>query len=197
VYEPISIHGNSKCSTLVVGFGPHGQIASEFLKSLNFPYAIAIEDDDEAKIKEIEKIAGTTNVFSLSNAKTLKSRKDEFGLILNTLPHGKLFNTYLTLCYQSAIIVHIHAPNFTDTITYNNSLVIKKGIQIEGSFGGTRDSITKMLNYAANNKISIETKEFPFDKLDQAFYEFQKSNSYFSYSINVKDWSKEHGFYKL
>jgi D-arabinose 1-dehydrogenase-like Zn-dependent alcohol dehydrogenase len=127
----------------------------------------------------------------------MKSVKNEFDFIINTLPIRDKVNDFLKTCAICGTFIQIGQPTINDeNLSLSANDIVEKELTIRGSNIGPRYITKLMLQLCVDKKIYPMVEEFTFEDFPKAYDKLLNGKPHFRCVVNVKDFAEKNGWKK-
>lgn len=193
VYQPIKQYARPGDNAAVIGIGGLGHLGLQFLHKLGFKVTAFSSTLDKV---DMIKSFGADHVINYKDESEMKKHYDKYDFIINTLPIGDNFNSFLNLAAPKAVFVQVGLPDAGINLQVSPEALITKEISLIGSLIGSRKNISEMLDICVKHDIYPVCEEFNFDEFPKALDRLENGRPKFRCVVNVQEYSKRNNLFK-
>lgn len=171
------VKGIEKKSVVIFGPGPIGLGIASILKGLGVPKIVIVGVPGDEERLETAKEIGVDDVVITSDqlVDDLLQISNGYHVMFDSSGHASVPEKAAHLLKKGGDLVLVGIS--TNRFTLRMDQIVRGEINIRGSYGITRKSYEKLLQYASK-------PEFPFKKLVQFVYSYEESRKAFEKALN-------------
>lgn len=164
----------------VLGLGGLGHMAVKFAASLGAEVSVLSTSKDKAD--DAKKLGAHQFVYTRDEAQ-LKSRRNHFDFIIDTVSAPHDMNTYLGLVRTSGTLVLVGVP--PSSLDVHPFSVIGGRKKLAGSMIGGIQETQEMLDYCAKHSIMSDVEVIPMNYINTAYDRILKSDVKYRFVIDM------------
>jgi len=194
VYGPMKNFLKEGDKVAVIGIGGLGHLACQYLDKMGYEVAAWTHSDE--KTEDIYNL-GCKEVIMIDEPDKIKQNFQRYDFVINTLPTTKYFNDILQLCAPECRYVQVGIPDFDENLKIDFKTWIFNDIILIGSLCGSRKMTYDLLDFTVEKDSYPKIVEYKFEDFPQALDMMENGKPVFRCVVNVEDWSKANGFWKV
>ncbi len=180
-YSPLRYAGVTKGTRVAIaGLGGLGHMGVKF--AVSFGADVTVLSTSAAKKKDAMRL-GAHDFLLTTDKATLKTAKDRFDVILDTVSANHDYGKYLRLLGLNGRLMIVSLPSKTPEA--DPFALINNRRSITGSMVGGLKETQEMLDYCAENNISPETELIPMQQINAAYERMLKSDVHYRFVIDL------------
>jgi uncharacterized zinc-type alcohol dehydrogenase-like protein len=180
-YSPLRHLGVTKGHKVgVLGLGGLGHMGVKFAAS--FGAEVTMLSHSKSKEADAKKL-GAHHFALTSDPEVLKSLRNKFDFILNTVSAPHEYGTYLDLLNTNGTMIVVGAPETPSAVPAFN-LIMKRRSIMGSLIGGIRET-QEMLDYCAEHNIVSEVEVIPVQKINEAYERMLKGDVRYRFVIDI------------
>lgn len=180
-YSPLRHLGVTKGHKVgVLGLGGLGHMGVKFAAS--FGAEVTMLSHSKSKEADAKKL-GAHHFALTSDPEVLKSLRNKFDFILNTVSAPHEYSTYLDLLNTNGTMIVVGAPETPSAVPAFN-LIMKRRSIMGSLIGGIRET-QEMLDYCAEHNIVSDVEVIPVQKINEAYERMLKGDVRYRFVIDI------------
>lgn len=180
-YSPLRHLGVGKGHKVgVLGLGGLGHMGVKFAAS--FGAEVTMLSHSKSKEADAKKL-GAHHFALTSDPEVLKSLRNKFDFILNTVSAPHEYSTYLDLLNTNGTMIVVGAPETPSAVPAFNLIMRRRSIM--GSLIGGIKETQEMLDYCAEHNIVSEVEVIPVQKINEAYERMLKGDVRYRFVIDI------------
>jgi len=180
-YSPLRHLGVTKGHKVgVLGLGGLGHMGVKFAAA--FGAEVTMLSHSRSKEADAKKL-GAHHFALTSDPEVLKSLRNKFDFILNTVSAPHEYSTYLDLLNTNGTMIVVGAPETPSAVPAFNLIMKRRSIM--GSLIGGIKETQEMLDYCAEHNIVSEVEVIPVQKINEAYERMLKGDVRYRFVIDI------------
>lgn len=180
-YSPLRHLGVTKGHKVgVLGLGGLGHMGVKFAAA--FGAEVTMLSHSKSKEADAKKL-GAHHFALTSDPEVLKSLRNKFDFILNTVSAPHEYSTYLDLLNTNGTMIVVGAPETPSAVPAFNLIMKRRSIM--GSLIGGIKETQEMLDYCAEHNIVSEVEVIPVQKINEAYERMLKGDVRYRFVIDI------------
>lgn len=194
VYQPISNWIRRGDKTAVLGIGGLGHMAIQYLSKMGHEVTAF---NNYIDYKDLMIQLGAKDVICTKNEEEFSKHMGKFDFVVNTVPKGDAMKQLINVCAPQARFIQVGLPDGEDPLIIPHIPLVFNEIQIIGSIVGTSKKNKEMLDFSSKHNVYPITEEWKFEEFKQAVDKIENGKPKFRIVVNVMDYAKANGLYKI
>ncbi|KAK6071127.1 nadp-dependent alcohol dehydrogenase [Seiridium cupressi] len=184
VFSPLLRNGCGPGKTVgIVGVGGLGHFGILFAKALGADRVVGISRKAEKRC-DVLKLGADQYIATEDDENWAEQNRRTLNLIICTISRKEMpLNGYLSLLKPEGNFIQVGLPDGGEMPAINALTLFESGITIGGSAIGSRRDITKMLQLAADKKITPWVEERPLQDANNAIVDMFEGKARFRYVL--------------
>ncbi|MDE3250086.1 MAG: NAD(P)-dependent alcohol dehydrogenase [Bacteroidota bacterium] len=180
-YSPLRHLGVTKGHKVgVLGLGGLGHMGVKFAAA--FGAEVTMLSHSRSKEADAKKL-GAHHFALTSDPEVLKSLRNKFDFVLNTVSAPHEYSTYLDLLNTNGTMIVVGAPETPSAVPAFNLIMKRRSIM--GSLIGGIKETQEMLDYCAEHNIVSEVEVIPVQKINEAYERMLKGDVRYRFVIDI------------
>lgn len=181
-YSPLR-HWNVKAGDKVgiIGLGGLGHMGIKLAHAMGAQVVMLTRSAEKG---EDAKLLGADEVLLSTDLEAMKSQKDSFDFLLNTIPVNHDVNPYIRLLKRDATMVMVGAIEPLDSV--DSGLLVRKRKHIAGSLIGGIAETQEMLDFCGQHQVLPEVEMIDIQSINNAWDRVVRSDVKYRFVIDMK-----------
>jgi len=193
MYKPLSLYAKKGQKVAIIGIGGLGHIGIQIAVKMGLDVDAFISKCDADPKDRIVPEFGATRIIHW-NTDDLRILENTYDVILNTVPFGipaEKMDSLLNCLKPMGKFIVIGLPALEDKLTFNHRTIIRKGIEVIGTWNGGSKETEETINFCAKNNIKARCEFFNFEDFPKALDKMENGLPLFRVVLRVDDFSKQ------
>lgn len=187
-WSPLKHWGVGKESNVaVVGLGGLGHMAIKLAKGLGANVTLFSRSPEK---KDDALLLGADKIIISTNSEQMETVKNEFDLIIDTVPYVHDLNIYIPTLTSSGTLVLVGYLGKLDDALNTGPMVMKRKA-ISGSLIGGIAETQEMLDFCGAHNITSEIEIIQMQEINEAYERLMKSDVRYRFVIDMTSIKKE------
>lgn len=164
----------------VIGLGGLGHMAIKFARALGAQVVMITTSPEKGKDAQL---LGADEVLLSTDSQAMRSQRDSFDFLLNTIPVGHDLDPYIRLLKRDATMVLVGAIEPLKNV--NGGLLITKRKNVAGSLIGGIAETQEMLDFCGEHNILPEVEMITMQEINEAWERVVKGDVKYRFVIDM------------
>jgi uncharacterized zinc-type alcohol dehydrogenase-like protein len=193
MYKPLSLYTKKDQKVAIIGIGGLGHIGLQIASKMGLRVDAFVSTNDADPKDRIIPEFGANRIVHWDRD-DLKSIECQYDVILNTLPIGipaDRMDCLLNCLKPMGKFIQVGCPPLEQNLTFSNTTVIRRALEIIGSFTGGLKETSDALSFCEKNNVRARAEFFNFDDYPKALARIENELPLFKVILNVDSFSKQ------